>query len=77
MAERFYTPFAVARQIYLRAEPSLDLKEVSEPISPADYKLKISEYEKIMKEFGIQKGTDDYVDWKCWMLDRGPQLIDE
>ena len=77
MAERFYTPFAVARQIYLRANPSVDLKEVKEPINPGDYRLKISEYEMIMEEFGIKAGTDDYADWKMWMLNRGPQLIDE
>ena len=65
------------RELYLRSEPSLDITTVKGPINPADYRLRISELEKIEKEFDIQKGTDLSVSVSMLILNKGPQLVND
>lgn len=65
------------RELYLRSEPSLDITAEKGPINPADYRLKISELEKIEKEFDIQKGTDIAIDVSMLILNKGPQLVND
>ena len=63
------------RQVYLNAEPSIDLATAKGMINPGDYRLKISDLERIEAEFGVQKGTD-LASWVAmFILNKGPQLV--
>ena len=64
------------RQIYLRAEPSIDLATVHDPINPANYRLKISVLNDIEAEFGVRPGTDLAVSVAMFILNKGPQLVE-
>ncbi len=66
-----------ARECYLRSVPSIDLDEVSpeNPIDCRDYKLKESEYNRILSEFGIESGTDLMVACGIWLVQSGPSII--
>ena len=79
-----YTKFDWARDRYdlsrwadcEASEPSVDLEAVTEPIDCCEHKLKLSECDRIYEEFGIEKGTDLYVDCNMWLLNQGPQLVE-
>ena len=62
------------RQLYLNAEPSIDLAVAKGPIDPCEYRLKISDLERIEAEFGVQKGTDLAASVAMFILNKGPQL---
>lgn len=63
------------RQIYLNADPSIDLAVAKGPINPGDYRLKISDLERIEAEFGVKKGTDLAASVAMLILNKGPQLV--
>ena len=65
------------REVYLAAEPSVDLAKLKEgeSVTPREHTIKISEYEKILAENGVECGTGDYVACGFWMLNNGPQLL--
>jgi len=64
------------RQLYLNAEPGIDLSTVEGPINPSHYHLKISELERIEAEYDIQAGTDLAVGVAFLVLNKGPQLVE-
>lgn len=64
------------REVYLRSVPSVDLDQVDEQIEPGDHKLKMSEYERILDEFGVENGTDLMLSCNMFMLNQGPQLME-
>lgn len=64
------------REVYLRSMPSIDLQTVEGMINPSDHKLKMSEYDKILEEYGVKQGTDEYVACGFFMLNQGPQLVE-
>ena len=63
------------REVYRRATPSVDFDK-AEKIVPWEHQLKVSEYEAILKEFGVKEGTDEMFQCNMWMLNSGPQLAD-
>lgn len=65
-----------ARQCYLRSEPSVDLNTIEAPIDCRDYSLKMSEYDKILKEFDVKPGTDLMGQCNMWVLCSGPKLVE-
>ena len=67
------------RECYLRSEPSVDLDNVStdNPVNCSDHKLLLSEYEKILDEFGVKEDKEVLLGCNMWMLQSGPQLIDD
>lgn len=67
---------SMMRKVYLSATPSVDLDKVDGPIKPWDYRLKISVFEAILKEYDIKEGTDAYVGAMFLMLNNGPQLVE-
>lgn len=64
------------RAIYLHAEPSVDLETIETTIDCRDYRLKISECEKVYEEYGVKQGTDLYIQCNMWLLNSGPQLVE-
>lgn len=64
------------RQLYLNAEPSIDLATEKGPINPCHYRLKISVLESLEAEFGVQPGTDLAASVAMFILDKGPQLVE-
>ena len=65
------------RQCYLRAEPSVDLNDVTKdnPINCDKHKLKCSVYDEIIKEFC--KTKDEEYACNIWELQSGPKLDDD
>lgn len=73
--EEFYQ---FQRQVYLNAEPPIDLNDVSvdNPIAPWEHKIKMSVYNRIEAEF--TKGHPDIVMAVAfWFLNNGPSGIDD
>lgn len=66
---------AFIREVYLRSVPSVDLDKVDGQIEPGDHKLKMSEYDRILEEFGVENGTDLMLSCNMFMLNQGPQLV--
>ena len=64
------------RQLYLNAEPSIDLATEKGPINPSHYRLKISTLERLESEFGVEAGTDLATSVAMFVLNKGPQLIE-
>lgn len=64
------------REVYLRSVPSVDLQKVEGTVKPGDHKLKMSEYDKILEEYDVKPGTDEYIACAFFMLDKGPQLVE-
>ena len=62
------------RQLYLNAEPSIDLATATGPIDPSDYRLPVSTLERIESEYDIPKGSDLSVSVAFLVLNKGPQL---
>lgn len=67
------------RECYLRSNPSVDLDKVTSenPVNCGHHKLLISEYEKIIDEFDIRDNKDIMLGCNMWMLQSGPQLVDD
>lgn len=65
-----------ARQCYLRSEPSVDLNTIEAPIDCRDYSLKMSEYDKILKEFDVKPETELMFQCNIWVLNSGPKLVE-
>ena len=65
------------RQCYLRSEPSVDLETTQEQVNCSDHKLSMSEYDKILEEFGVKQGSDEMMSCNMWMLMSGPQLVED
>ena len=67
------------RECYLRSTPSVDLNDVTEenPVDCREHKLLLSEYEKILAEFKVEAGTELYCGCNMWMLQSGPQLVND
>lgn len=67
---------AFIREVYLRSVPSVDLDLVPEDeiVDCTKHTLLISEYEKILAEFGVEAGTCLMSDCNMFILMSGPQL---
>lgn len=64
------------REVYLTATPSIDIEATNETIDCRNYKIKMSDYERILAEFS--EGITDRVMWgNMWMLSSGPQLVED
>lgn len=63
------------REVYLRSEPSVDLATIEGKVDCCRHTLKMSVYDEILKEFGVEEGTDEYLACNMFMLMSGPQLI--
>ena len=66
---------AFFREVYLRSEPSIDITTAEGPINPSDHRLELAEYDKILKEYDVQPGTDLYLACNMLILNKGPQLV--
>lgn len=67
-------------EVYRRAVPSVDLTDphIGEgEIRPSDFRIALSEYEKILKEQKIEAGTPEFIACAFFMLNNGPLLIDD
>lgn len=67
--------FEFVRQCYLRSVPSVDLATTERPVDCTAYKLLQSEYEKILKEFGVEPNTHEMLACNVFMLRQGPKLV--
>ncbi len=67
------------RECYLRSVPSVDLDalKTNEKIKCSDYKLTVSEYENILDEFDVKENSDEALACNMFMLQSGPQLVDD
>lgn len=74
--EKTFEAIEFLRQLYLKAEPSIDIFTSPGPIKPSDHRIKISDLKRIEDEFGVRKGTDLAVSVAMFILDRGPQLVE-
>ena len=74
---------AFVREVFLRSNPSVDLNEVSveHPIKPGDYAIKKSEYDAILRKYGVidENGiaTDPDLNMAVgfWLLNQGPNIV--
>lgn len=64
------------REVYLNARPAVDLDQVTEPIDCRNYTILISVYERILRKFHVEPGTDEYGACTFVMLNNGPQLVE-
>ena len=64
-----------ARQCYLRSVPSVDLATTEGTVDCTAHKLLQSEYEKLLKEFGVEPYTDEMLACSMFMLRQGPKLV--
>ena len=64
------------REVYLNARPAVDLDTITEPIDCRNYTLKISVYERILRKFNVEPGTNEYGVCTFVMLNNGPQLVE-
>lgn len=65
------------RDIYLAAEPSVDIDALKEgeQIDCRKHSLKLSEYERILAEFA-ENNLDKIMFGNMWMLNSGPRLTE-
>ncbi len=65
------------REVYLAAEPSVDLAKLKEgeSVTPWEHTIKMSEYEKILANNEV-RGKQDRAIVCRWMLNNGPKLVD-
>lgn len=64
-----------ARQCYLRSVPSVDLATTENTVDCTAHRLLQSEYEKLLKEFGVEPHTDEMLACNMFMLRQGPKLV--
>lgn len=72
------------RECYLRSEPSVDLNNVTKehPINCSDHRLSVSEYNKILQEYGVTDEQGNAIEHErlcgcnMWVLQSGPLLYD-
>ena len=66
------------RECYLRSAPSIDLDLVSgkedDKVDCTKHTLKMSDYDKILEEFGVIEDEGYLLACNMWMLQSGPQL---
>jgi len=82
MAIREWNGSDFMRECYLRSTPSVDLDEVTSenPVNCSDHRLAVSEYNKILREFGVTDEHDQAISrdrmlaCNMWCLQSGPQL---
>lgn len=69
---------AFIREVYLRSVPSvdLDLLPEGEKVDCRKHTLLISEYDKILSEFGVEHGSALMGDCNMFILMSGPQLME-
>lgn len=65
----------IIREIYLRAEPSVDLKTVTEQVDCCAHTIKFSVYDEILNEFC--ENDDEKLGVNMFMLQSGPQLVED
>lgn len=71
------------RECYLNAEPSIDLRSVSETINPSEYKLKLSVYNRLLHEWGVTDADGNAIDEQLLLgvgffcMDKGPTWVDD
>jgi hypothetical protein len=87
MEKKMFNGHAFMREVYLRSNPSVDIEKVTaeHSIDCTKHKLPMSVYKTILREFGIFDENNKTVLHKesllvgcnMWMLNKGPQLVDE
>lgn len=65
----------IIREIYLRANPSIDIKLVTEKIDCCAHTIKMSVYSELLKEFC--ESQDEVYAVNEFMLESGPQLVED
>lgn len=76
---------AFVREVFLRSNPSVDLNEVSaeHPIKPGDYTIMESEYNAILRKYGVIDENGKAIDPDLnmavgfWLLDQGPHIVND
>ena len=63
------------RQCYLRSVPSVDLTTTESTVDCTTHRLLQVEYEKLLKEFGVEPYTDEMLACNMFMLRQGPKLV--
>lgn len=64
----------IIREIYLKAEPSVDLKTVTEQVDCCAHTIKMSVYDELLAEHC--ESADERMAVNMFMLQSGPQLVE-
>lgn len=73
------------RDCYLHADPSVDLREVpeGEKVDCTAHKLKLSVYDRLLKEWGVTDENGNAIDKdvlvgvQFYCMDKGPTWVDD
>lgn len=67
------------RACYLASAPSVDLDEATEenPIDCTKHTLMLSEYQRILDDFGVMPNTGEMGDCNMWCVCCGPHIIND